>query len=116
MAQYFGFTFNGQEYEGRATSRNTRNGFAHDIVVRDANYNDVCEATMHYLNRTWECYRYESVLHEAIDKLTEEAIANEIYRFKEAAHISRLPKGAREQISAKWREEYDKAVKTIVRL
>lgn len=116
MAHYFKFSFNCSEYEARATWRNTRNGFAHDIVVRDANYNDVCTATMHYLNRTWECYEYESVLHEAIDKLTEEAIANEIYNFKEAAHISRLPKGAREQISAKWREEYDKAIKSIKRL
>ena len=62
MAQYFAFTFDGKNYEARCSSRSTRNGFAHDCTVRDENYNEVSEATCHYLNRTWECYRFESVL------------------------------------------------------
>ncbi len=116
MANYFKFRFNGQTYEGRATSRDTRSGFAHDITVHDENYNDVTEASCHYLNRTWECYRYESVLHRAIENLEKQAVEDEIERFKEEAHISRLPKGARAQIEAKWHEEYEMAVKSIERL
>ena len=113
---YFKFTFNGQDYEGRATSRNTRSGFAHDIVVHDSNYNDVCTASMHYLNRTWECFQYESVLHHAIWILTERAISGEIDDYKEERGIKRLPRGKREEIERKWHEEYKKALETIVRL
>jgi len=116
MAQYFRFRFNGETYEGRASYRNTRNGFAHDITVHDSNYREVTEATCHYLNSTWECYTYESVLHRAIENLEKEAVENEIRRFKEEANISRLPKGAREQIEAKWHEEYKMAVKSVERL
>ncbi len=116
MANYFRFKFNGHTYEGRATSRDTRSGFAHDITVHDENYDDATEASMHYFNRTWERYRYESVLHRAIGNLEKEAVENEIRRFKEEAHIGRLPKGAREQIEAKWHEEYKKAVESIERL
>lgn len=113
MATYFSFTFNGNQYEGRATSRSTRNGFAHDIVVRDSNYNDVVTTSRHYLNRTWECFQYESVLHDAIGILRDREVEREIEAFKDAANLRRLPKGAREQIEAKWREDYDEAVETI---
>lgn len=114
MANYFKFRFNGQTYEGRATSRrDTRSGFYHDITVHDENNNDVTEASCHYLNRTWERYRYESVLHRAIENLEKEAVKREIGRFKVEAHISHLPKGARAQIVAKWHEEYKRAVDSI---
>ena len=116
MAQYFRFKFNGHTYEGRATSRSTRSGFSHDISVHDENYFEATEATCRYLNRTWECYTYESVLHRAIENLEKQEVENEIYRFKREAGISRLPKGAREQIEARWHEEYKKAVDSIERL
>ena len=113
MATYFSFTFNGHKYEGRATSRSTRSGFAHDIAVHDENYNDVVNTSCHYLNRTWECFQYESVLHRAIGILRDKEVEREIEAFKAAAHITRLPKGARAQIEAKWREDYEKAIETI---
>jgi len=116
MAQYFRFRFNGETYEGRATSRDTRSGFAHDISVHDSNYRDVTEASCHYLNRTWESFRYETVLHRAIENLEKQAVENEIYNFKREAHIERLPKGAKAQIEAKWHEEYKRAVESIERL
>lgn len=75
MARYFEFSFNGHKYEARGTARDTRNGFAHDIAVWDENHRDVTEASMHYLNRTWECYPFESCLHKAIEQMAD----NEAY-------------------------------------
>ena len=113
MAQYFSFTFNGKNYEARCTSRSTRNGFAHDCEVRDENYNDICKATCHYLNRTWECFRFESVLHSAIGAMEAQEIADEICDYKDEHNCSRLPKGMKGELETKWRKVYAEAVKTI---
>lgn len=116
MANYFKFQFMGSEYEARCESRDTRNGFAHDCTVHDSNYYDCAEATCHYLNRTWECYRYESVLHKAIRNMAEEETNRAIEDYKEENGLSRLPKGKKAEIEAIYDAEYEKAVKSIVRL
>lgn len=57
-------------------SRNTRSGFAHDTTLFIDN-REMEHATCHYLNRTWECYQYQSVMKAAVrkymDRLTENA-------------------------------------------
>ena len=100
MAQYFAFTFNGKNYEARCTSRSTRNGFAHDCTVRDENYNDITEATCHYLNRTWECYRFESVLHKAISQIAEEQAEAIVEQWKEDNGKTRISAKKREELTA----------------
>ena len=113
MAQYFAFTFNGKNYEARCSSRSTRNGFAHDCTVRDENYNEVSEATCHYLNRTWECYRFESVLHSAIYKMAEEQAETIVERWKEEHGKTRISKVLREELTAPTWEAKNLAYDTI---
>jgi len=45
-------------------SRGTRSGFAHDCVIPSLGI----KASCHYLNRTWESFTFESVIHEAFEK------------------------------------------------
>lgn len=56
---------NGKEYEFVNSSRSTRNGFAHDTTLFVNGYEKTSN-TCHYLNRTWECYRYQTVMMGAI--------------------------------------------------
>lgn len=113
MAQYFAFTFDGKNYEARCTSRNTRNGFAHDCTVRDENYNDITEATCYYLNRTWECYRFESVLHSAIYKMAEEEAEEAVALWKKVYGKSRISKAMRAKVTALAWEAKENAYNTI---
>ena len=100
MAQYFSFTFDGKNYEARCTSRSTRNGFAHDCTVRDENYNDITEATCHYLNRTWECYRFESVLHKAISQIAEQKEERTVEQWKQENGKTRISAKKRDELTA----------------
>ena len=46
--------------------QSTRNGFKHVATVFDGNYR-VSTATVHYLNRTWESYTYQTAIRCACD-------------------------------------------------
>ena len=61
------------ENEGKAftfycTSRNTRHGFAHDCTLFIDGYERE-EASCYYFNRTWECWQYQTVCIDCINKL-----------------------------------------------
>ena len=61
--QRFEFNTNFHNFEIVCTSRNTRDGFAHDAeCFIDGNYRPAAKATAHYLNRTWENYCFQSVM------------------------------------------------------
>ena len=53
--------------EIQAVSEKTRNGFRH-VAKLYVDGQEVDKATAHYLNRTWESYEYESVIHDLINK------------------------------------------------
>lgn len=59
---------NGKEFEFVNTSRNTRSGFAHDTTLLINGWEEA-KHTCHYLNRTWECYTYQTVMFGAIRDL-----------------------------------------------
>ena len=113
MAKYFKFAFNGTEFTARCNSRSTRNGFAHDCEVWDENYNDICKVSCHYLNRTWESFRFETVIHNAIGAIEASEISDEILRYKDEHDCKRLPKGLKGEIENKWYEVYKQAIATI---
>ena len=46
-------------------SEATRNGFRH-VAVLHSNGFEVCRTKICYLNRTWECYEFESILEKLI--------------------------------------------------
>lgn len=56
----------GGKYQVICNFKKTRNGFKHTAVIRDERYNSICETKCCYLNRTWEAYEYQSVIHKAI--------------------------------------------------
>lgn len=57
-----------KEYMFVNSSRNTRNGFAHDTTLFINNVEKMTN-TCHYLNRTWEVYRYQTVMMGAIRQM-----------------------------------------------
>lgn len=63
------YTFNidGRKFDFACDSVRTRNGFAH-VVSLFMNNDDLSHAREHYLNRTWECYRYQTAMLEAVKK------------------------------------------------
>lgn len=65
------FTINENEITFVNLSRSTRNGFAHDseLFINGVNRG---KNTCHYYNRTWESYRYQSVMRGLVFKLIDE--------------------------------------------
>ena len=71
MSELWKRNINGTEVLFVNSSRWTRHGFAHDTEVFIDGRN-VGSNTAHYLNRTWECFRYQTVMRGAIIRLREE--------------------------------------------
>jgi len=74
--------------EIQAVSEPTRNGFRH-VAVLKVNGEEVDKSTAHYLNRTWESYEYESVIHDLIEKtsyIPKEDKEKVKKKFAEASH------------------------------
>lgn len=57
-----------------AKREKTRNGFRHRVTLL-IDGSPVDEVTVHYLNRTWESYEYESAINKLIDKTSQIAPA-----------------------------------------
>jgi hypothetical protein len=53
-------------YQIIARWEKTRNGFRHVAVLMKDGY-EIGKAKANYLNRTWESYEYQSVIHELLD-------------------------------------------------
>lgn len=66
MLKFHCFDYNGHHYSIYYESKNTRNGFKH-IASISKDDGILITYTCHYINRTWERYTYESVLHKAIN-------------------------------------------------
>ena len=82
-------TVNGREYQFVNDSRNTRNGFAHDTTLfKDGR--KIGEASCHYLNRTWECYQYQTVMKRCVDAEIESEYDRFIDNYKNQHNIKRM--------------------------
>ena len=80
------------------SSRSTRHGFAHDATLFVNGVNEGTE-TAHYLNRTWECFRYQSV----IGSIVRAHVREERERIRRAWMDAR----GYERMTAKRRAEYE---------
>ena len=80
---------NGTDYTFFCSSRSTRTGFAHDCTLY-AGCSGLGKASCHYLNRTWECYRYQSVMQKAVRDLIIEYEQAAVRAFKQERGLSRL--------------------------
>lgn len=66
-------------------SKNTRNGFKHEAVLLKDGWKELEKTKICYLNRTWECFEYESVIQQLLGKikpLTERKKANFLKRIE----------------------------------
>lgn len=82
-------TVNEKEYLFVNESRSTRHGFAHDTTLL-INGCERVKHTCHYLNRTWECYTYQTSMYGAINEVINERIDYITKRFKENNGYSKL--------------------------
>jgi hypothetical protein len=88
---------NGREYQFINSSRNTRTGFAHDTTLF-IDGREHGRASCHYLNRTWECYRYQTVMKRCIETLIDLTYKDYVEVYKADNDIKRLTAEKREQI------------------
>lgn len=109
MTQIKNFNFgNGVKATIFCQSRKTRNGFAHDCAIPALKV----RATCHYLNRTWECFDFESVIHEAFRKYLKAALpgkANEKVRAREYAKLVKRLNAAYAKGKFRYVREFDNA-------
>lgn len=97
-------TVNGNEYEFVNDSRSTRHGFAHDTTLFKNDY-VIRRASCHYLNRTWECYRYQTVMKHCVNNLIDSEYEDFIADYKAENNIKRL--------TAEKRAEADRVFETL---
>lgn len=96
-------TKNGKEYIIVNEFINTRNGFAHKSTLTKNGY-EIESHRVNYLNRTWECYRYETSMRGLINKIMESEQVCYITQYKNNNGILRLKKGQKEQIIKEWQK------------
>ena len=93
MSQYYcKVTFDGdqgKEIVFLNTARSTRSGFAHDstLIVDGCRLGDY---TAHYLNRTWEMYRFQTAMLGAIDSALDWKMERTRDHFKYENKLTRI--------------------------
>lgn len=78
-------------------SADTRHGFKHVSTLIHYN-SEVCSEKCCYLNRTWECYTYQTSMRAVVSKYLEQIKDNIIYYYKQDNNIARLTKKHKEAI------------------
>ena len=97
-------TVNGNVYQFINDSRNTRSGFAHDTTLFK-NGEEIGRATAIYYNRTWEYYRYQTVMKKCIGAIINEKEEDYISTYKANNGIKRLTAEKRGQTMQEFYEQ-----------
>lgn len=81
------------DYEFVCSSVGNRSGFKHkcDLYVGKYPY-IMCSSSVQYYNRTWECWQYQTVCRNTVDKLISERIDKLTCEYKDSNKISRITK------------------------
>lgn len=91
-------TIDNREYEFVNSSRDTRSGFAHDCTLF-CNGSELVKNSCHYLNRTWECYRYQTVMKGAVRMLMDRVAHRRETIFRANNNIKRMTAEKREELN-----------------
>ena len=83
------------DYTFYCESLNTRSGFKH-VVRLYKNGREIAENTSHYLNRTWESYRYKTCMLGAVGNLQTQLEHDFMEKYKAKHGIKRLTAKKRE--------------------
>lgn len=97
-------SLNGNEYQFVNNSRSTRNGFAHDTTLF-IDGREHGKASCYYLNRTWESYRYQTVMQRCISNIIDANEEDYIAVYKADNDIKRLTAEKRGQIIKEFYEQ-----------
>jgi hypothetical protein len=97
-------TVNGNEYQFINNSRSTRTGFAHDTTLF-IDGREHGRASCHYINRTWECYRYQTVMKRCIGVIIEANEIDYIAVYKADNDIKRLTAEKRDAVIREFYEQ-----------
>ena len=84
--------------EFKNSARSTRGGFSHDTKMF-INERLEQEASMHYINRTWESYAFQSVMRQAVYLRIEQERAKLVREYKEANNKQRISKDVKESLT-----------------
>ena len=90
-------TVNGKEYEFVNETVGTRNGFAHNTTL----FVNGCRkgnARCNYLNRTWECYRYQTVMMNCVYGLKDREFERIKKEFMESKCYLKLTPNRKEEL------------------
>ena len=96
---YIRKSVNGIEFAFASEFKDSRNGFSH-VCDLYANGEWIASAKRHYLNRTWERYRYQSVMLDSIRTVQERMKAGAVSEYKREHGIQRLRAENRERVEA----------------
>ena len=95
------FTANGKEFVFFCESSWTRNGFKHVATLVDCKtWRTLGKATMHYLNRTWEEYTYQSVCLKIARSLYDEEHTRLVDEWKESHGYKRMTQKRKDELKA----------------
>lgn len=114
MKQTWTIKVNGNDYLFINESISTRSGFAHVTELKE---NGICisKARCNYLNRTWECYRFQSSMKNAVWKLIENKEQYITEQMKAANGWQKVTTARREQIkNAVENDETMKEYRTVL--
>lgn len=78
-------------------SRDTRHGFAHDTTLF-IDGREITSSSCHYLNRTWECYQYQSVMLSAVSFLIKAVEYGNEQELKEQNGWKRMTPARKEEL------------------
>lgn len=93
------FKVGGKRVQFVNDSRGTRSGFAHDTTLFINGYREA-EHTCHYLNRTWECYTYQTVMKCAVRDAIDSRTVNLKYYFMRDKGYQKLTAKRKEEFEA----------------
>ena len=96
------FVIDGVEVQFVNESVGTRNGFKH-VSHCFVNNTEIGDNTTHYLNRTWECYQFQTCMRGLVNKLIEkrEEFLKDKFKFENDYKV----------LTSKRQEEFDKVLK-----
>lgn len=80
---------NGIEYEFVCVCSSTRSGFKHSISLFKNNY-QISEGVCHYINRTWECFSYQTAMLTAVQNELNHIRERLLYYFKRENNYTKL--------------------------
>lgn len=91
------FTVNGKVFSFDNMATYPREGFNHFSTLC-INGIEVAKAKVHYINRTWEAYQFQTTMGAAVRTLQGQMIDSAIHRYQHTNGITRFKRGQRQAV------------------